>query len=308
MTEERIGVLLMAYGSPDSLDDVEAYYAHILGGRKPVPGQVEGLKERYRRIGGRSPLLEITKQQAQALEERLNSDPHAGRFRVYVGMKHWRPFIEEALAKVVRDRIRRVVALALAPHYSRLSIGEYIQAAQSAQEKLGAHFEITFIESWHDHPLFLGAVAEKVTEALKQFPDSIRGQVPIIFTAHSLPERILQENDPYPRQLKETCEALADMCHLKRWHLAYQSAGHTPESWLGPDVNDTLIKLFEERHRHMLVCPVGFVADHLEVLYDIDTECQELAKSKGIELKRTESLNASPTFIQALVSIIIEHL
>ena len=308
MREKRIGVLLMAYGSPDSLDDVEAYYTHIRGGRRPAPEQVEALKERYRRIGGRSPLLEITKAQAWALKERLNADISGAPLRVYVGMKHWRPLIEEVIEQIAADGIQRVVTLALAPHYSRMSIGGYIQAVKEAQKKLATQLDITFVESWNAHPLFLRAVAEKVKEALQRFPDSIREQVPVIFTAHSLPKRILHENDPYPRELQETCEALVNTLHLTHWRFAYQSAGHTPEPWLGPDVKDVLIKFFEEGHRHLLVCPVGFVADHLEVLYDIDIECQELAKSKGIELKRTESLNASPTFIEALAAVIHEHL
>jgi ferrochelatase len=305
---KTLGVLLMAYGSPGSLDDVEAYYTHIRGGRTPASEHVAALKERYRRIGGRSPLLEITQRQARALEERLNSGSDEVPWRVYVGMKHWYPFIAEAWAQIVQDGVRQVVALALAPHYSRLSIGGYIQAVKAAQKKLDGPPEITFVGSWHDHPLFLRAVAEKIEKALQCFSDAIRDQVPVVFTAHSLPERILHENDPYPRELQETCEALASMLRLKHWSFAYQSAGHTPEPWLGPEVRPTLMKLCDDGHRHTLICPVGFVADHLEVLYDIDIECQELAKAEGIELRRTESLNTSPAFVEALAAIINEHL
>lgn len=302
--DETIGVLLMTYGSPDSLEDVESYYTHIRGGRKPTSEQIEALQERYRRIGGRSPLMEITTQQAQALEAHLNADPNRPRFRVYWGMKHWHPFIEETLSQIAKDGVHKVVALALAPHYSRMSVGGYIQVVKAAQAKLNVNLVMAFVESWHDHPLFLRAVAETIERTLQCFPDQLRGEVPLIFTAHSLPQRIVQEGDPYPQELQETCKGLADMLQLSQWFFAYQSAGHTPEPWLGPDIKEMLMKLFEEGHRHILVCPVGFVADHLEVLYDIDIECQELAKSKGIELNRTESPNASPVFIEALVSIV----
>ncbi|MFN4218567.1 MAG: ferrochelatase [Candidatus Bipolaricaulia bacterium] len=304
MANERIGVLLMAYGSPASLDDVEAYSTHIRGGRKPTSEQLEGLKERYRAIGGRSPLLEITHRQAQALEAYLNEATGPKRWRVYVGMKHWHPFIAEAAEQMAREGIQQAIALALAPHYSRLSVGGYIQAVQEALEKLAMPFPVTFIESWHDYPLFLRAIAQRIDAALRRFPDSLRAQVPVIFTAHSLPERILKWGDPYPTQLRESCEGVAKLVGLQHWRFAYQSAGHTPEPWLGPDVLNVIADLGQQGHEAVLICPIGFVADHLEILYDIDVECRKQADSLGMQLERTESLNDDVQFIEVLAGII----
>ena len=301
-----IGVLLMAYGSPNSPEDVEPYYTHIRGGRRPMPEAIEGLRERYKKIGGRSPLLEITRSQARALEERLNATGQ--RFRVYIGMKHWHPFIAETVHQMAADGIGRAVALALAPHYSRMSIGSYIEAVQAACQGLQAPIEFSFIESWNDHPLFLRAVAEKIERALLQLPAQERPQVPVVFTAHSLPERILSGGDPYPQELQETCQLLVRQLGITHWRFAYQSAGHTSEKWLGPDVKDMLLQLAGEQHRRILICPIGFVSDHLEVLYDIDVECVELAQSKGLQIMRTESLNASPAFIEALEVLALERL
>lgn len=301
-----IGVLLMAYGSPNSLEDVEPYYTHIRGGRQPMPAAIEGLRERYKKIGGRSPLLEITRAQARALEERLNATGR--RFRVYIGMKHWHPFIAEAVHQMAADGIRRAVSVALAPHYSRMSIGSYIEAVQAASQGPQAPIEFSFIESWNDHPLFLRAVAEKIDRALLQLPTQERPRVPVVFTAHSLPERILSWGDPYPQELQETCQLLVRQLGLTHWRFAYQSAGHTQERWLGPDVKETLLQLIEEQHQQVVICPVGFVSDHLEVLYDIGVECAELAQSKGTRIIRTESLNASPAFIEVLAALVQEQL
>ncbi|MFQ5795713.1 MAG: ferrochelatase [Candidatus Bipolaricaulia bacterium] len=304
--DETIGVLLMAYGNPDSLEDVKAYYTHIRGGRVPSRDQVEDLERRYRCIGGRSPLLEITWEQAWALEERLNA---AGdRFRVYIGMKHWHPFIAETVEEIAADGVYRVVALALAPHYSRMSVGGYIEAVRAAKKQLKTRLNLSFVTSWNDHPRFLRAVAEVVEDALLYFPEPVRDRVPIVFTAHSLPERILAEGDPYPRELLETCEGVAELLGLAAWQFAYQSAGHTPEPWLGPDILEVLEELSQADHHHVLIVPVGFVADHLEILYDIDVECQERAKELEMQLRRTESMNTRPTFIAALAAVVREHL
>ncbi len=293
------GVLLMAYGTPETLDDVPAYYTHIRGGRAPSPALVEELKERYRAIGGRSPLLEITRAQAEGLSSQLG-------LPVYVGMRHWHPYIADTVARMAADGIRQAVALALAPQYSRLSVELYLQAAREAAAPAG--LTLLEVRHWHDHPLFLDHLASRVREALARFPAAERDQVHGLFTAHSLPTRILQWDDPYPRQLEETAAAVAARAGIVRWHFAYQSAGRTPEPWLGPDILTRLRELAEQGVRRVVVCPVGFVADHLEVLYDVDVEARHVAAELGLHLERTASPNADPTFVAALADVVRQRL
>jgi ferrochelatase len=293
----------MAYGAPSSEDEIEAYLTDIRGGRKPSAEAVGDLKERYRKIGGRSPLLEITRAQATALEKSLNS--MGVMVRVYIGMKHWHPYIGEVVPTILSDGFHRVTGLVLAPHYSSLSTGGYKQALEKAVE--GLQVQIDFIESWCDNPLFHQALAEKIRDSLRQFPGSAKVQV--IFTAHSLPDRILQQNDPYPKQLQSSCEAVAKLLRIDNWSFAYQSAGKTNEKWLGPDILEALNELsLKGDTDHVLVVPIGFVADHLEISYDIDLEAQLFASARGLNLKRTESLNASPAFINALADIVHRRL
>jgi len=301
------GVLLMSYGTPASLDDVEAYYTHIRGGRRPSAELIEGLVARYRAIGGLSPLLDITSRQAAALEAALNG-AQGKTFRVYVGMKHAPPFIADAVTDMASDGLSRGLAMALAPHYSRMSIGGYINTVKKALGDLPSPLPMTFVESWHDHPTFLAALEEGLHEALGRFSEAERAAVHVIFTAHSLPARILEWDDPYPRELRRTCEGVARLVGLTQWDFAYQSASHTPDPWLGPDVKEVLQRLSAEGKRAVVICPVGFVADHLEVLYDIDVECQALAASRGMRLERTPSLNDRPRFITALAEIVRSHL
>ncbi len=293
-------VLLMAYGTPSSEDDIALYLTDIMRGRKPTQEAVEELKERYRRIGGNSPLLDITNAQASTLEKTLNDEGIMAR--VYVGMKHWHPYIGEILPEILHDGFLQIIALALAPHFSQISIGGYKQVLDQAATAAGG-MQVDFVESWHDHPLFHRAVAQKITEALVQFPKP--EEVKVLFTAHSLPERILQQNDPYPSQLRTSCETVASLVKLDHWSFAYQSAGQTGEKWLGPDILEALQNIgTQDRVADVLVVPIGFVADHLEVLYDIDVEAQAVAKTRGLNLKRTQSLNTSPTFISALADIV----
>lgn len=299
---EQIAVLLMAYGSPNSLDEIEPYYTDIRGGRKPTPGNLKELVARYQRIGGRTPLLDITREQARALQAQLGDG-----FRVYVGMKHWHPFIAQALEEIARDGLQRVIALPLAPHYSRFSIDGYFQRVRDAIRKLNVPLDVTYVESWNDHPLFLRAVAEKMEGARRKLGVSGWDEIQVIFSAHSLPERILQSNDPYPQELRETCEGVVALVGLKEWRFAYQSAGRTSDKWLGPDILDTLAESATQGTRRLLIAPIGFVADHLEILYDIDIECAERARELGIEMRRIESQNASPAFIAALAAIVGEY-
>ncbi|MBI3740484.1 MAG: ferrochelatase, partial [Chloroflexi bacterium] len=305
----------------------EPYYTDIRGGRKPSPENLRELITRYQKVGGKTPLLEITREQARALEKELGEN-----FRVYVGMKHWHPYIAQAIEEIGRDGSTRVIALPLAPHYSRFSIEGYFQRVRDAIQKLNAPLDVTYVDSWNDHPLFLRAIAEKMEEARRKFGASGWDDIQVIFSAHSLPEKILQSNDPYPQELRETCEGVASLIGLKQWRFAYQSAGRTGEKWLGPDILETLaviaseakqspnrdaeiassrsalLAMTEKNVRRVLIAPIGFVADHLEILYDIDVECAARAHELGIELKRTGSLNADPTFIYALGAIVSKEI
>jgi ferrochelatase len=301
-----IGILLMAYGGPDSLEDVEPYLLDIRGGRHTPPELVEEIKERYALIGGRSPLLEITRQQAEALEAHLNREGR-GRFRAFVGMRHWQPRIQEAVARMAEAGTRQGVALAMAPHASRMSTGAYFQKLDEAVQELEADVRFARVESWHAHPGLIAALAEKAGEALEQFyGDGSHGLPKVMFTAHSLPARILDWGDPYDAQLRETAALLAARLDLpaERWLFCYQSAGHSAEPWLGPPIEEVIVELAEAGEKRLLVVPIGFVCDHVEVLYDIDIESRQLAAAHGVRLERSESLNASPTFIEALADVV----
>jgi ferrochelatase len=281
-------VVLMAYGSPSLPGDVRPYLEDIRGGRPVSDEAVEELAERYRRIGGRSPLDDVTEAQRAGLERELGVP-------VFVGMKHWQPRIVEAVDSAVATRATRIVGLVLAPHYSRLSIGEYRERLESA---VGARAEVELVESWHAHPGFLDVVADRVrgTDAW------------VVFTAHSLPERILAEGDPYREQLLETSRLVAERAGLDRWSFAFQSASPTGEPWLGPDILEELDRLHAEGVRKVLVAPVGFVSDHLEILWDLDVEARERAGELGLELDRIASLNDDPAFIRALAELVEERL
>jgi ferrochelatase len=303
--EEGIGVLLMAYGGPDSLEDVESYLADVTGGRKLPPPFIEEIRERYRLIGGKSPLKDICMAQAAALEENLNRD--GGYFRVYVGMRHWHPYIKDTVRQIAQDSVRRVIALCMSPYYSKISIGAYFKKLADAQTELGIQLDVTAIESWNDHPLLLEAFAEKVRRARDRFTAAERGALRVLFTAHSLPEHILAEGDPYDRELRETIAGIIRLVGPMQWDFAYQSQGRTPEPWLGPKVEAVLERLHGEGHRQILIVPVGFVCDHIEVLYDVDILFRKLAASKGMHLERTDSLNTSPLFIETLAAIVRQH-
>jgi ferrochelatase len=305
-TSTPIGILLMAYGGPDSLDDVEPYLLDIRGGRPTSPELVEEIKERYALIGGRSPLLELTRQQAQSLEAHLNRSGETC-YRTYVGMRHWQPRIKEAVAHMVEDGIELAVAMVMAPHYSRMSTGAYFTRLDEALQDLGADIAFNRIESWHEHPGLIAALEEKSIEALARYErDRIDALPKVIFSAHSLPARILDWGDPYDAQLHETAALVAERLDLPpdRWLFCYQSAGRSPEPWLGPPIEDVIVELAQAGEKCLLVVPIGFVCDHVEVLYDIDIEGRQLAEAHGARLERSESLNASPTFIAALADIV----
>jgi protoporphyrin/coproporphyrin ferrochelatase len=293
MAGERVAVLLMAYGGPASLDDVEPYLRDVRGGRPATPQFVAEIEARYRQIGGRSPIRERTEAQAAATQRELGQ-----RFPVYVGMRHWHPYIRDAVERIVADGHRRVVGIVLAPHYSTMSVGAYEKRLLEAARQ---RFETALVRSWGDHPKFLDAVARRVTQALRRFPSPAAVQV--LFTAHSLPERILALGDPYPAELEASAAAVAARAGLAQWHRAYQSAGATPEPWLGPEAGAVITELAAQGHRAFLIVPIGFVCDHVEILYDVDVMYRALAARLGVRLERTDSLNDDPLLVSALADI-----
>lgn len=307
----KTAVLIMAYGGPDSLDDIEAYLLDIRGGRATSAELIAEITARYARIGGRSPLLEITRAQAAALEACLNArSPSAGAgYRVYVGMRHWKPAIRETLSQIAADGFSEGIALCMAPHASRMSSGAYYQKLLEAQTALSAPLALDFIESWYDRPFLIAALAEKVRAAAGQFPGEAARQIHYLFTAHSLPARLIDEGDPYAEQLHTTARLLAAELGLaaEQWSFAYQSAGAAPGEWLGPAVEETLPLLAKAGKKDVLVTPVGFMADHVEVLFDLDVEAQEIARPLGMRLVRSGSLNAAPVLIEGLAGMILER-
>lgn len=293
MAAERIGVLLMAYGGPSSLDEVEPYLMDVRGGRPTSRELVEEIRHRYAAIGGRSPILEHTRAQAAALGRALGP-----RYAVHVGMRHWHPYIKEAVDQAAAEGLRRLVAIAMAPHYSSLSVGAYEQKVMDAAR---GRFDVAPIKSWGHHPKFIAAVKEHVIQALQRFPAP--DAVQVLFTAHSLPERILKHGDPYPGELRASAQAVAVALGLSAWHFAFQSAGASPEPWLGPEAGEVLDRLAREGFKDFLIVPIGFVCDHVEILYDIDVEYRALAEQLGVRLERTSSLNDDPLLVEALADL-----
>ena len=289
-----VGVLVMAYGSPASPDDVEAYYTHVRGGRPPPPDLLAELELRYRAIGGVSPLAERTRAQVEGVRQALG-DGHV----VELGNKHAAPFIEDGVAALRAAGVGTVVGLVLAPHYSALSVGQYHQRAAAACDPV----PYAGILRWHQHPVLLDLLAERVTQALERLPPGTVVQT--LFTAHSLPERALELDRPtYPEQLHQTAEAVAARAALRGWGLAWQSAGRTPEPWIGPDVLEVIPDLAARGTEAVVVCPAGFVSDHLEVLYDLDVEARRVASGAGLRLERTASLNDDPRFVAMLADVV----
>jgi len=287
------GVLLLAHGTPDRLDEMPEYLRLVRGGREPSPELVEEMRRHYAAIGGRSPLTDVTRAQAAALQRELG-----GGTTVLVGMRNWKPFIADALRDAAAEGLTELVAVPLAPQYSTLSVGKYEEATERARP---AGLAVRFVESWHDHPGLLDAFAEKLRAA------GPAGGEEVVFTAHSVPEKVVREGDPYAEQVAATAAGVAARAGLARYRCAYQSAGRTPEPWLGPSLETTLAEVVGEGARRVLVAPIGFVCDHTEILFDIDVEARGFARSRGLALRRTESLNTSPTFIRALADLVRVH-
>ena len=285
-------VLLLAHGTPESLDDMPEYLTRVRGGRPPSPELIEEMRGNYGAIGGRSPLTEITLAQASALASALGGMP------VYVGMRNWRPYIADVLAEAAKAGVRELVAVPMAPQYSTLSVAKYGEAVESARPR---EVEVRFVRSWHDHPGLLDAFAEKLRAARAAGPWDR-----VLFTAHSLPLRVVAQGDPYPEEVAATARGVAERAGVSEYARAYQSAGRTPEPWLGPPLEEALALAAKEGARRVLAVPVGFVCDHTEILFDIDVQAAQAARRLGIEIGRTESLNTSPTFIRALAELVRE--
>jgi ferrochelatase len=303
--DERVCVVLMTYGSPATLDDVPAYLRNIRGGREPDEALVAEFRRRYRLIGG-SPLLRITREQAASLETELNGLEDGNSYDVVAGMRFSPPLI----ADVVREAASQsglVVGVIMSPQFSPIIMGGYVRSLQEAVA--GLHrpgLSLKIAEDWHLQPYFLEALAERVVEALDRLPPDVREEVPVLLTAHSMPRRVVENEPGYIKQLEETAAAVAELAGLRegRWMFCYQSAGHTPEEWLKPDFADVMPQLRDAGHQDVLIAPVQFLADHLEVLYDIEVGAREQAELAGIRFSRTESLNTSQLFIKALAAVV----
>jgi protoporphyrin/coproporphyrin ferrochelatase len=273
----------MAYGSPATQADIEAYYTHIRGGRKPSPEALDELKSRYTAIGG-SPLTAITRAQAKAIGDRVGLPS-------FVGMKHASPFIADGAGEAERAGIQRLIGLPLAPHFADMSLGAYQRSLEESWPG-----ELIFVRGFHNHPAFIRAVQQLISESLnKAWPDRL------FFTAHSLPARIVAEGDGYDDRLLESCRLVEEGMKLPEWEFAFQSASTTGEPWLGPDLLNAIER---SGSGDVLVCPIGFVADHLEILYDLDVEAQAFSRESGIKIRRTASFNTRPEFIAAMAEVV----
>ncbi|MGE7665888.1 ferrochelatase [Ureibacillus composti] len=303
------GLLVMAYGTPYKEEDIERYYTHIRHGRKPSEEHLEDLKSRYKAIGGISPLAEMTKKQAQALCERLNEVQDEVEYKLYIGLKHIDPFIEDAVEAMVKDEITEAVTIVLAPHFSTFSIKSYNGRVKEAAEKLESSMKITSVEAWYDQPKFIEYWKQVVNNAFAEMSDEEREKACLIVSNHSLPEKIKLAGDPYEEQLIETARLIQEATGIENVEVGWQSAGQTPEPWLGPDVQDLTRDLYEEKgFRSFVYTPVGFVTEHLEVLYDNDYECRIVCEELGANYRRPPMPNTHPLFIDAMVDAIDKKL
>ncbi|MGN1401441.1 MAG: ferrochelatase [Bacillus sp. (in: firmicutes)] len=306
--KRKMGLLVMAYGTPYNENDIERYYTHIRHGRKPSEEHLEDLKGRYKAIGGISPLAEITEKQAKGLEERLNAIQDEIEFKAYLGLKHIEPFVEDSVTQMKEDGIEEAVSIVLAPHFSTFSVKSYNGRALEQAEKLGG-LQISCVESWYDEPKFIQYWVDRMKETVAEMSEEEKENYVLIVSAHSLPEKILQQQDPYPEQLKETAELIARGAGVQNFELGWQSAGATPEPWLGPDVQDLTRELHEERgYKAFVYIPVGFVAEHLEVLYDNDYECKVITDELQVGYYRPAMPNDHPDFIDAMAAVVIKKL
>lgn len=310
MANTHIGVLLMTYGSPATLDDIPVYLKHIRGGRSASPELITEFRRRYDLIGG-SPLLRITREQAAALQEVLNSESSDGTtYHAVAGMRFAPPFITDVAPEAAADA-QSLIGVIMSPQYSPIIMKGYVRTLEDAVDDLHRDdLELKIAQDWHMQPYFLQALAERIQQALERFPEDIRESVQVLLTAHSMPKRVIENEPNYINHLKETAATVATMVNLpdERWMFCYQSAGHTPEEWLKPDFADVMPELKQAGHTHVLIAPVQFLADHLEILYDIEIGAREQAEKHGIQFARIESLNTSPLFIKALAEVVKDTL
>jgi len=291
------GVLLLAHGAPDRLEDIPEFLRNVREGRPLPEPAVREIIRRYSLIGGGSPLLRITTLQAEAL---ANLIPYP----VYVGMRNWKPFIPDAVRRLSDDGVERLVAVCLAPQSSRTSIGLYRKYLLEAVAEVRPALRVDFVESWHDQPALIEAFRERVAAAALAAREETGGDVPVIFTAHSVPERTIAEGDPYERQARETAALVARAGGLTEYRFAFQSQGMTAEKWIGPTVESQIDELAQAGAKNVLLVPVGFVSDHVEILYDIDVLFRDYGKARGVSVRRSESLNDSPKFAVALAGLV----
>jgi ferrochelatase len=310
MKNTHIGVILMTYGSPETLDDIPAYIKNVYGGRDPSEEVLTEFRRRYALIGG-SPLIRITNEQAAALQEELNRQSTNGTtYHVSAGMRFSPPFIADVVPEVASGA-DTLVGLIMSPQYSPIIMSGYVRTLENAVEQLHQPgLQLKIATDWHMQPYFLQALAERVKEALNRLPPDVRNTVPVLLTAHSMPKRVIENEPNYINDLKETAAAVAKLAGLAddRWMFCYQSAGHTPEEWLKPDFADVMPELQAAGKTHVLIAPVQFLADHLEILYDIEVGAREQAEEHGIVFARVESLNTSPLFIKALAGVVKDTL
>lgn len=307
VTKKKVGLLVMAYGTPYKEEDIESYYTHIRRGRPPTEAQLNNLKERYAAIGGISPLASITEDQANALCSYLNEIQNAVEYVVYIGLKHITPFIEDAVEKMHNDGIDEALSIVLAPHFSTFSVKSYNGRAKEEADKYG--LTLTSVESWYKQPKFLKYWENEIRKTYESMSDEERDSACLIVSAHSLPEKILQDGDPYVDQLNETADLIAAAAGIKNYEIGWQSEGQTPDPWLGPDVQDLTKSLHEEKgYTTFVYTPVGFVSDHLEVLYDNDYECKVVCDEVGASYYRPEMPNTHPLFIGAMADALLEKL
>jgi ferrochelatase len=291
----------MAYGGPESLEELPGYLADIRAGRPTPKAVLEEITENYRAIGGRSPLLEISRRQVDALQAELGS-----AFRCYLGMRHWSPWIEEVVGEMVEAGITHAVSLVLAPHFSALSVARYQQRIADGLDLNRGQIEFAHIPSYHDRPSLVEAFARRVTEGLARWSEDAREGIHVVFSAHSLPQRVIADGDPYDAQCRETARLVAEKAGLEQgsWSWSYQSAGRTLEPWAGPDLGDHLEELVSRGVRDVVVVPVGFVSDHVELLFDVDVRAKRVADRLGVRLERPPALNDDPVFIGALAELV----
>jgi len=293
-------------GGPDCLENVEPFLLDVRGGRPTPPELVAEIQARYRATGGKSPAVGITFNVARKLETRLN-EAGQGPYRVYVGLRHWHPFIKDTLSQLLRDEPEHIIGFCMAPQQSSMSAGAYRKKVEDAQALLNDHRSVTYVGSWNRHPKLIAAIVNNIQEGLSTFSPAVRPNVTVLFTAHSLPERIVAMNDPYPEEVKGTVAAVSGFFGGQPTAFGYQSQGRSAERWLGPSVEETVDQLARSGRRHVLVAPIGFLCDHVETLYDIDIELKQLAAGRGIRLERIAMLNDSSRFIETLVDVLTAH-